>query len=96
MRSARRIGVSGSAPGSETRVDERVRQTFGRLPLLVAFTLDQDLVFTSVDLVPCAGGHWSKEAYAEVELELRALLDDLDDEQTAGLMKGWTFARALH
>jgi hypothetical protein len=49
-----------------------------------------------VDLVPCAGGHWSKEAYAEVELELRALLDDLDDEQTAGLIKGRTFARALH
>jgi hypothetical protein len=96
MRFARKIGVSGSAPGFETRVNERVRQTFGRPAFLVAFTLNQDLVFTSVDLVSCAGGYWSKEAYAEVELDLRALLDDLDDERTARPMKGRTFTRVLH
>jgi len=83
------------APGSTARADERIRQTFGRQPLLVAFTLDNDLRSAEVELTRCPGCGWSDVVYEEILAELAALVDELGDE-TAELLKGRTFARALH
>ena len=88
------IALIGS-PSQTAFLDERIRQTFERQPLLMGFTLEQDLSSAHVELAQCADQDWSELVYAQMLLELSALLEDLG-EHRAALLAGRTFARALH
>ena len=80
---------------TEAYIDERVRQTFGRHPLVMGFTFDKELGGACVDIVPCVDSDWSESVYTEITRELCALVDDLG-EDAAQALSGRTFARALH
>ena len=77
-------------------VEERVRETFHRLPLLEGITFDDDLALADVELAHW-GRHWSPHEQREVTIELIALIDDLDGvDAAAAFLKGRTFARNVH
>ena len=77
--------------------EQRIRETFGRLPMLEGITFDEHLAITDVELATCPGREWSARVHKEVTLELVAILEDLEELGTApALLRGRTFARALH
>jgi hypothetical protein len=77
-------------------IDERVRQVFRRLPLLIGFSLEQDLSIADIEMVVCPGCEWDEDVYREVDAEISALLDELEHDKASELMRGRTFARTLH
>jgi len=81
---------------SQALMDERVRQAFGRLPLLEAFSFDPQLEIADIELRAWPGTRWGDDVYAEVGDEISALLADLESAQAADLLRGRTFARTLH
>lgn len=76
-------------------VDERLGELFRRLPLLSGFSLEQDLELKDVTLHTWPGYTPGPELYVEVVMETLA---DLVEERpdAAELLRGRTFARALH
>ena len=77
-------------------VDERVREVFRRLPLLLGFSLEQDLSIADIEMQVCPGCDWGDDVYGEVDAELSALLAELEQDDAAELLRGRTFARTLH
>jgi hypothetical protein len=81
---------------SQAVIDERVRQMFRRLPLLVGFSLEQDLSIADVEVQTCPGCEWGDDVYREVDAEISALLDEIEHDDATELLRGRTFARVLH
>jgi hypothetical protein len=76
-------------------MEERVRETFQRLPLLEGFTFDQQLELADIELRSCPGCYWGDEVYGDIGEEIAALVSDLQHTQIAELLRGRTFARIL-
>ena len=76
-------------------IEQRVRQAFARLPLLLAVTFDQDLALADVEVQPCPGCEWHDEVYIDVDAEISALVDELKRVGASELLRGRTFARTL-
>jgi hypothetical protein len=84
-------------PDSQSALmDERVREAFRRLPLLEAFSFDQQLEIADIELHAWPGSPWGEDVYGEIGDEMSALLADLEEAQAVDLLRGRTFARALH
>ena len=77
-------------------IEQRVRQAFERLPLLLAITFDKDLSLADVEVRPCPGCDWADEVYIDVDAEISALVDELKRAGASELLRGRTFARTLH
>lgn len=76
-------------------IDERVRQAFARLPLLLGVTFDHDLSLADVEMQPCPGCDWSDEVYGDVDAEITALVAELKRAGASELLRGRTFVRTL-
>ena len=76
-------------------IEQRVREAFARLPLLLAVTFDQDLSLADVEVQPCPGCDWSDEVYGDVDAEISALIAELRRAGASELLRGRTFARTL-
>ena len=83
------------ASRSQGLIEQRVREAFARVPLLLAVTFDQDLSLADIEVQPCPGCDWSDEVYLGVDAEITALLDELKRAGASELLRGRTFARAL-
>lgn len=81
---------------SHSRIEQRVRETFDRLPLLEGLTFDDELTVVDVALAHCPGRNWGSDVDRDVTLELLDLLEDLHALDGAAVLKGRTFARTLH
>ena len=80
---------------SQALLDERVREAFGRLPLLLAFSFDHQLEIADIEVRMWPGCHWGNDVYREIGAEISALVADLRDAQAVELLRGRTFARWL-
>jgi hypothetical protein len=84
-------------PASSQRlIDQRLREAFARVPLLLAVTFDQDLSLADVEVQPCPGGDWSDEVYRDVDAEIAELIAEMKQAGLSEQLRGRTFARALH
>ena len=74
--------------------EERMAALFQRLPMLAGFCVEGDLSVTEISVDTWPG--WSPSE--QLHEEIGRILDDLVDERpdTAELLRGRTFARALH
>jgi hypothetical protein len=81
---------------SQAMIDERVRQLFRRLPLLLGFSLEPDLSIADIEMQVCPGCDWDDDVYRDVDAELSALLADLEHDGAVELLRGRTFARTVH
>jgi hypothetical protein len=81
---------------SHALVEERVREAFRRVPLLVAFSLDEELAYVDIEVHSWPGCPWDDDVYGEIDDEISALISDLRLAGAAEFMRGRTFARALH
>lgn len=77
-------------------INARISELFERQPLLVAFSLDEDLANAEVELRGWPGLKWGDEVYREINDEIWALVADAEDEGVYELLRGRTFARTLH
>ena len=77
-------------------IDIRIHELFERLPLLMAFSLDQDLAGAEVELLGWPGLQWGDQVYREINEEIWALVADAEDEGANELLRGRTFARTVH
>lgn len=77
-------------------IDNRIQDLFERLPLLVAFSLDEDLATADVELRGWPGYKWGDDVYREINDEIWALVADAEEEGAYELLRGRTFARTLH
>ena len=80
---------------SQSLIDERVREAFARLPLLLGVTFDQDLSLADVEMQPCPGCDWSDDVYGDVDAEIETLIAELRRAGASKLLRGRTFARTL-
>ena len=84
-------------PASSQRlIDQRLREAFARVPLLLAVTFDQDLSLADVEVQPCPGCDWSDEVYRDVDAEIAELIAEMKQAGLSEQLRGRTFARALH
>ena len=81
---------------SQNRIEQRVRETFERLPLLEGLTFDDELAVVDVELAHWPGRSWGSDVDRDVTRELLDLLEDLQVLEGAAVLKGRTFARTLH
>jgi hypothetical protein len=78
----------------EAMVEERVDALFRRLPMLSGFSLRKDLEFADVAVQTWPGCSAGAEFYEEL---VQALADLAEERPEAvELMRGRTFARAIH
>ena len=77
-------------------IDERVREAFARVPLLLGVTFDQDLSLADVELQPCPGCEWGDDVYSEVDAEITELIAEMKHAGVSEQLRGRTFARRLH
>lgn len=77
-------------------IDTRIQALFRRLPLLEAFSLDEDLATAEVELRGWPGLKWDEEVYREVNEEIWELVADAEEDGANDLLRGRTFARSLH
>src|SRR5438105_9119735 len=80
---------------SQGLIEQRVREAFARLPLLLGVTFDQDLSLADVEIQPCPGCDWSDDVYGEVDAEISELIAELKHAGASELLRGRTFARTL-
>ena len=80
---------------SAQRLDERVREAFRRLPLLMAISFDQALEIADIEVESWPGVKWHDDVYGEIDEEISALLADLRQAEATELLRGRTFARTL-
>jgi hypothetical protein len=80
---------------SQTRINDRVRGVFERLPLLVGFSLDANLTLADLEVHTWPGGAWPLEVYAEIDGEISALVAEFAGDEASALLRGRTFARSL-
>lgn len=81
---------------SEALLEARVCEVFQRLPLLLGFSLDDDLWLADLELHTWPGCDWGDAVYGEVNAALAQLLADAEDQGARELLRGRTFARSLH
>jgi hypothetical protein len=82
-------------PPSPTLIEQRVREAFARLPLLLGVTFDRDLSLADVAMQPCPGSDWSDDVYSDIDDEISALVAEVDLAGGRELLRGRTFARTL-
>lgn len=80
---------------SPLAIEQRVREAFARLPLLLGVTFDQDLSLADVAMQPCPGSDWSDEVYSDIDDEISALVAEVERAGATELLRGRTFARML-
>jgi hypothetical protein len=81
---------------SQRLLDARVLEVFRRLPLLIGFSLDSDLCISDVELRAWPGVEWGDPVYGEIGAVLAELIAATEEEGAEELLRGRTFARALH
>jgi hypothetical protein len=81
---------------SQRLLDARVREVFRRLPLLIGFSLDSDLCISDVELRAWPGVEWGDPVYGEIGAVLAELIAATEGDDAEELLRGRTFARALH
>jgi hypothetical protein len=89
-----RVVAQGSAKHAELFL-ARISELFERLPMLCGFHVTAGLEVVEVSVHTWPG--WVPAS--ELSDEIRAALEDLvsdGNEQTAGLLRGRTFARVFH
>ena len=80
----------------QERINNRVREAFLRLPLLLGFSLDTDLAIGDIEVHACPGCEGSVNVYRAIDAEITALVEELAREAALELLRGRTFARTLH
>ena len=79
---------------AEAIVEEHVHALFSRLPMLSGFSLRDDLEFADVVVHAWPGYTAGAEFYEELAQALADLAEERPD--AVELMRGRTFARAIH
>jgi hypothetical protein len=80
---------------SEAVIEARVLQLFRRIPLLLGFSIQEDLSIAGVEVHSWPGLEWGKDFYDELYHQISAALVDLTNERddAAQLLRGRTLAR---
>jgi hypothetical protein len=81
---------------SQTRINDRVRAVFERVPLLIGFSLGADLTLADLEVETWPGAVWPLELYAAIDGEISALVSEFAGDEASELLRGRTFARSLH
>src|SRR4051812_12505286 len=83
---------------SEELIEERVLQLFKRIPLLLGFSVEEDLSIAGVEVQTWPGLEWGEDFYDELHEQISGALVDLVNERAdaAGLLGGRTLARNFH
>lgn len=76
-------------------VEQRVDEMFRRLPLLLGFSLDEDLSLADLEVDGWPGERYGDGVYAQIDDEIAELISELDDAGAAELLRSRTFARSL-
>jgi hypothetical protein len=79
---------------SEAFLEKHLVDLFDRLPMLSGFTLQQDLEVSDVTVHSWPGYVAGEELYKDLMIALTELAEERPD--TVELLRGRTFARALH
>ena len=79
---------------AEAIVEERVHALFRRLPMLSGFSLGHDLEFADVAVHTWPGYSAGADLYQELVETLAEIAEERPD--AVELMRGRTFARAIH
>jgi hypothetical protein len=79
---------------TEAFVAQHVNQLFQRLPMLSGFWLRADREMTELSVVTSPGYTAGRDLYEEVMQSLADLAEELPE--AVQLMRGRTFARAMH
>ena len=82
-------------PPSPTLIEQRVREAFARLPLLLGVTFHDDLSLADVAMQPCPGSDWSEQVYGDIDEEISALVAEVERAGGGELLRGRTFVRTL-
>src|SRR6267378_1550300 len=82
---------------AEALIAARTQELFGRMPPLLGFSFDEELVAHDVELQRWPGHTWSRDVYDEVRVLITDFAIELaaEDPQGEELLRGRTFARNL-
>lgn len=81
---------------SQALIEARVREVFKRVPLLLGFSLDSELRISEAEVGTWPGCEWSDRVCGEIGAAIDELVARIEDEGASELLRGRTFARALH
>jgi hypothetical protein len=83
---------------AEAMIEARVLHLFQRIPLLLGFSIQEDLSIAGIEVHSWPSYAWGKEVYDEISDEIAAALVGLmnEREDAAELLRGRTFARTFH
>jgi hypothetical protein len=83
---------------SQAMIEARVLELFQRIPVLLGFSIQEDLSIAGIELHGWPGYEWGKDFYDGVSDEISSALVSLTDERedAAELLRGRTFARTFH
>ncbi len=79
---------------SEAFLEKHLADLFHRLPMLSGFTLQQDLEVSDVTVYSWPGYVAGEELYKDLMVALTDIAEERPD--TVELLRGRTFARAMH
>ena len=82
---------------SQVMIAARVLQLFRRMPMLLGFSIRDDLSIAEVEVLDWPGCAWGKDFHDELHDQISAAVVQLinEREDAAELLRGRTFARAL-
>ena len=78
----------------EAAIEGRMAALFGRLPMLCGFAVEPDLQAVEVWIHTWPGYVAGADLYSEIDSTLAELVDERPE--AAALLRGRTFARAIH
>ena len=79
---------------AEVALEEHVAEIFRRIPVLAGFAVRDDYEFDDVSVFGWPGTGADEELYQELVVALTELADERPE--AARLLRGRTFARAIH
>ena len=82
---------------SEALIEACMLELFRRIPLLLGFSIDEDLAIAGVEVHTWPGLEWGEDFHEEVQAEISAALADvmIEQEDAAELLRGRTLARTF-
>jgi hypothetical protein len=79
---------------AEAALEEHIAEIFRRIPVLAGFAVRDDYEFDDVSVFSWPGTSADEELYQELVVALTELADERPE--AARLLRGRTFARAIH
>jgi hypothetical protein len=79
---------------AEAALEEHIAEIFRRIPVLAGFAVRDDYEFDDVSVFGWPGTSADEELYQELVVALTELADERPE--AARLLRGRTFARAIH